>query len=163
MPLIGFLIVLNGFFYNIKSPQAMLLIAGGLYKESKVQTTIQGGLMVVLGCILGRCWGIEGVLIASIISNLYRDIDLLVFIPKMVTSLPITSTLKRWASMICCFAVIVFVMKFIPIEVSNYFEWFIYACISGIIAVVVIFLNAILFDRCAFRGLVGRIKAVVKR
>ena len=163
VPLIGILIVLNGFFYNIKSPQAMLLIAAGLYKESKVQTTVQGGLMVVLGCILGHFWGIEGILVAAIISNLYRDIDLLIFIPKMVTSLPITNTLKRWLAMICCFAIIVFIMRFITMEVTNYFEWVIYACISGIIAVAVIFLNAILFDRCAFRGLVGRIKAVVKR
>lgn len=64
IPMVGFLIVLNGFLYNIKSPQSMILIAAGLYKESRVQTTIQGALMVVLGCILGYLYGIEGILLA---------------------------------------------------------------------------------------------------
>ena len=94
--MIGALIVINAFFYNIKSPQAMILIAGGLYKESRFQTTVQGLLMVVCGCVLGYFYKIEGVLIACIISNLYRDMDLLFFIPKHITKLPVWKTLKRW-------------------------------------------------------------------
>jgi len=42
VPLIGFLFVLNGLLYNIKTPQGMLVISAGLFKETKVQTTIQG-------------------------------------------------------------------------------------------------------------------------
>lgn len=163
IPVIGFLIVLNGFLYNLKSPQSMMLIAAGLYKESRVQTTIQGGLMVVLGCILGYFYKIEGVLIACIISNLYRDIDLLFFIPKHVTKLPISDTLKRWGEMAGCFVLICLLGGLIPFEISNYFEWAIFACMVGVIALAVVFLNAVLFDRKALNGLVGRVKAVLKK
>lgn len=104
IPLVGILVVINGFLYNLKSPQAMLLIAGGLYKESRVQTTIQGLIMVVLGCLLGYFWKIEGIMVGCIISNLYRDIDLLFFIPKHVTHLPIWDSLKRWIQMVVCAA-----------------------------------------------------------
>lgn len=163
IPAIGFLIVINAFFYNLKSPQAMLLIAAGLYKESRVQTTIQGGLMVVLGCIFGYFWKIEGVLAAAVISNFYRDIDLLFFIPKHVTKLPVTNTLKRWGSMILCFLIIVLMGSLIPLQVKNYFDWAILACLVALLAIIVVIFNAICFDRKAFLGLFNRLKAVIKR
>ena len=163
IPMVGFLIVLNGFLYNIKSPQSMILIAAGLYKESRIQTTIQGALMVVLGCILGYLYGIEGILLACIISNLYRDIDLLFFIPQKVTKLPVSNTLKRWGEMAGCFVLICLLGSLIPFEISNYFEWAIFACIVGVIALVTVLLNALLFDRKALAGLVGRVKAVLRK
>lgn len=83
-PLIGFLFVLNGVLYNIKTPQGMLVISAGLFKETKLQTTIQGGIAVLLGIILTPFLGIVGVLVASILSNLYRDIDLIFLFPDIL-------------------------------------------------------------------------------
>ncbi len=163
IPAIGFLIVVNAFLFNLKSPQSMVLFAAGLYKESRVQATIQGGLMVVLGCIFGYLWGIEGILLAAIVSNVYRDIDLLFFIPKRVTKLPITNSLKRWASMTVCFAIIVLLGGLVTWNVTNYFEWAVLACVVGVIALVIILINAVLFDKEAFKGLLGRVKAVLGR
>lgn len=84
MPLLGLLFVLNGLFYNLKTPQGMLVLSAGLYKETRWQTTIQGAIMLLGGIGLAIPWGIHGVLIASILSNIYRCIDLLFFIPKML-------------------------------------------------------------------------------
>ena len=94
-PLVGFLFVLNGLLYNLKTPQGMLVISAGMYKETRIQTTIQGAIVVILGLALTPFIGIYGVLIASILSNLYRDIDLMFFIPKNVTKLPVVNTVKR--------------------------------------------------------------------
>ena len=95
LPWIGFLMVLNGLMFNIKTPQGMLVIAAGLYRETKCQTTIQALIMLILGIILGYIYGLEGILIASILSNLYRDIDLVYFIPRYVTKLPKRKTIFR--------------------------------------------------------------------
>ena len=76
LPWIGFLMVLNGLMYNIKTPQGMLVIAAGLYKETRWQTTTQALILLILGIILGHIYGLEGILIASILSNFYRVIDL---------------------------------------------------------------------------------------
>ena len=100
---------------------------------------------------------------AAVISNLYRDIDLLFFIPKHVTKLPVTNTLKRWGLMILSFLITVLIGNLIPLKVENYFDWAILACIAALLAIIVVILNAILFDRKAFLGLINRLKAVIKR
>ena len=53
----------------------MLVVSAGLFKETKVQTIIQGAIAVVIGIALVPYYGIAGVLAASILSNIYRDID----------------------------------------------------------------------------------------
>ena len=40
------------YFYNIKTPQGMLVISAGLYKETRIQTITQALIIVVLGVIL---------------------------------------------------------------------------------------------------------------
>lgn len=96
LPVIGFLIVLNGFLYNLKTPQGMLVISAGLYRETKWQTLAQGAIAVAGGAALIPFFGMAGVLLGSILSNLYRDIDLLFFIPRTVTGLPVKATLLNW-------------------------------------------------------------------
>lgn len=163
VPLVGALIVINAFFFNLKSPQAMLLIAAGLYRESRVQTTVQGVLAVALGCVFGSLWGIEGVLLGCLLSNLYRDVDLLFFIPKNVTKLPVSNTLKRWGRAICCFAATVLFSVLLPIQAENYIVWAMWASIVALIGGAILLLNAFLFDRIAFRELLARMEGVLRR
>jgi len=163
VPLVGALIVINAFFFNLKSPQAMMLIAAGLYRESRVQTTVQGVLVVVLGCIFGRLWGIEGILVACIVSNLYRDVDLLFFIPKYVTKLPVSNTLKRWLRAGCCFVLAVQLSALLPISAEGYFAWALWATASAAISAAVLLVNALLFDRNVFFALLRRMKGLLYR
>ena len=88
VPIVGFLFVLNGLLYNVKTPQGMLVISAGMFKETRIQTTIQGAIAVIVGAILVPYYGVVGVLMGSILSNIYRDIDLLYFIPRNLTKLP---------------------------------------------------------------------------
>ena len=93
------LFVLNGVFYNLKTPQGMLVIAAGLYKETRIQSTIQAAILLVGGVVLGFKFGLIGVMAASCLSNLYRCVDLLFFIPKTVTHLSVGPTLKNMIEM----------------------------------------------------------------
>ena len=63
IPILGFLFVINGLPYNIKTPQGMLVISAGMFKETKLQTTIQGAIVVVVGLILTPKFGLLGVLV----------------------------------------------------------------------------------------------------
>ena len=100
----SFFIVLNGLLYNIKTPQStcfrrqkyscgsrsrwaqsMLIISAGMYKETRWRVTFQGVIIVIGGFILAPFWKLSGIMIASCLSNLYRTIDLLYFVPKYIT------------------------------------------------------------------------------
>ena len=94
-PVIAALFVAVGIISNIKTPQGMLVISAGLYKETKLQSLIQAVIIVVFSVALAPFLGMAGVLIGSVLSNLYRDIDLIFYIPKTVTKLKPIMTIRR--------------------------------------------------------------------
>lgn len=163
VPLIGFLFVLNGLLYNLKTPQGMLVISAGLYRETRLQTTIQGLIAVILGLVLTPFIGIYGVLIASILSNIYRDIDLVCFIPRNLTKLPIRNTLKR--ILIVGINILIIYLPFMSnkLNPNDYLQWIKHATIVGIYACVVTLITNGILEREAFKGVINRISGMVKR
>lgn len=157
LPLIGFLFVLNGIMYNTKTPQAMLVIAAGLYKETRMQTTIQGAITVIGGFTLTPFLGITGVLIASIISNLYRDIDLLFFVPRNLTKLPIIETLLRWIRVVGCVCLVAFPFNFVETNVSGYLTWTLLATVVSFYSFIVVVISGFVFENKNMRRTIKRI------
>jgi hypothetical protein len=158
LPLVGFLFVLNGLLYNIKTPQGMLVISAGLYKETKIQTTIQGAIAVLGGILLAPSFGIVGVLIASIISNIYRDLDLIFYIPKYVTKLSPRATLNRIVRMLICLVIITAPFTVISINPESYLSWLGITAVIGIYATLIVLLNSLIFDRVNCISAFNRIK-----
>ena len=80
MPLIGFLFVLNGLLHNIKTPQGMLVISAGMYKETSGRQLFKDNA-VLGGIVLAPILGLAGIIRFNIFKYLsgYR---LNVFIPK---------------------------------------------------------------------------------
>lgn len=163
VPLIGFLFVISGLMYNLKTPQGMLVISAGMFKETRVQTTIQGGIVIVLGAALSPFWGICGVLIAAIISDLYRDIDLMFFVPRHITKLPVRDTAKRMIFVVLSAVIVWLPFNFIFINPETYLNWAIQALIVGVYACVVVVVMSLIFDRKDFRGAVNRVVRMVKK
>lgn len=163
-PIIGFLFVLNGLLYNIKTPQGTLVISAGMYKETRYRNLTQALIIIIGGAILAPFMGLSGILIASCLSNLYRDIDLSIFIPKRVTKLPIKNTYKRFIMILLITLITVMPFKFITINASNYIMWVLNAIIVTIYAIVIAIIIGVIFDKKAFKSMLDRIKyMVVKR
>lgn len=161
IPIIGFLFILNGLLFNIKTPQGMLVISAGMYKETKLQTTIQGSIAVIVGIILAPRFGIAGILVGSILSNIYRDIDLIFFIPKNLTKLPIKDTALRIFKIFIGVLIVWFPFIFIHFEPTNFSTWFLYACCVGIYSVVVVGIIAFIFDRKEMMNVINRLIIVI--
>ena len=163
VPLIGFMFVLNGLLYNLKTPQGMLVISAGMFRETRVQTTVQGLIAVVLGLALAPFIGIYGVLVASILSNIYRDIDLLFFIPRNLTRLPVIETAKRMFRVGINVVIIWIPFIYFDINPNGYQQWVLNAIIVGIYASVVVVVTSFIFDREAFKGSFNRVVRMVRR
>lgn len=147
VPVVGLLIVLNGFFYNLKTPQGMLVVSAGLYRPTRWQTTVQGAIAIGVGMALAPGFGLPGILVGSVLSNLYRDIDLLFFIPKHVTELSPVLTMKRWAYIFLEFVLIVLPSCFIEIRASGFLQWVGWGVIWTCYAVAVMLALSFLVDR----------------
>ncbi len=163
VPMIGFLFVLNGLLYNLKTPQGMLVISAGMYRETRVQSTIQGLIVVILGLVLTPSIGIYGILIASILSNIYRDIDLMFFIPRNLTELPVINSAIRILRVFMVILIICLPVKFIELNPGGYIQWIIHAIIIGIYSCIIVLIISLLFDRNALKEVSNRVTGMVRR
>ena len=164
VPIFGFLFVLSGILYNIKTPQSMLINSAGLYKETRVQTIIQGAIMVVGGFALAPFWGLEGIIIASCLSNLYRCIDLCFFIPKNVTGLPKRNSLiSMLITTLTSVLLILSFGKIFEIQAENYIEWVLWAVLAGIYSLVGTVLVFALYSPKGMKRVLERVLRFIKR
>lgn len=162
--ILGLLSVINSLLYNIKTPQGMMVMSAGLYKETKIQTSIQAGIIIVLGFPLAFKWGSYGILIALCLSNLYRIIDLLIFIPKYIKEINSFISLKRIILIGIEFIIIATVCNnILNLSEINVFEWILYSIMSTLIALSVVLLGAIIFDRITLRNVINRIFILLKK
>lgn len=144
---LAILMTINGYFYNLKTPFGMLTISAGKYKESRIQITIQGLLEIICGWILAYKWGLNGIIIGAIISNLYRDIDFIFFAPRHLTKYSFIPSLKMWIRSFVSFGVVYLISGLVPNDfIIGYFSWIIYSLIIGIIAVVITMIINIIMD-----------------
>lgn len=158
------LFVISGLVYQMKTPQGMLVISAGLYKETKWQTTIQGIIVIIGGVLFSKLWGINGVLLGYLLANIYRLFDLTFFIPKHVTKLSIKYTVKQYILVLAGMTISVVLSKYL-INVSHidtYSEWIFRAFeIFLIVFAVFLFVN-IIFNRKELVSIISRIKRSLK-
>ena len=161
IPTLSFLFVFNGLLYNIKTPQGMLVIAAGMYKQTKWQSTIQALLILLIALPLAPFFGLYGILIGLICSNIYRDIDLLFFIPKYVTKLSYKFTLKRILLVLFNFSIAAVVFLFIEIQCASFTDWIIYATLITSVITIWVLLTNILIDKKNIINIYLRIKKLI--
>lgn len=163
LPGFSFFIVLNGLLYNIKTPQSMLIISAGMYKETRWRVTIQGVIIVVGGFILAPFYGLSGIMLASGLSNLYRTIDLLYFVPKYITKGSMMESVIRMLRVILNIVVINIPCFLVKMNPNGYFQWIASAVILGIWGVLVTGISTYVFDRKECQELLKRIKNIMRR
>lgn len=163
-PLFAILITVNGFFYSLKTPYGMLTIAAGKYRESRWQITAQAAIQIAASIVFGLIWGLNGIIIGTVLSNIYRDVDFIFFAPKHLITYKFTDSLKMWFRNGALFAILSFVLTLIPTnKVTGYLSWFAYAIILAVISTTGVILVNIIFDRTKMKECILRIKNMLIR
>jgi len=161
IPIIGFLFVFNGMLYNIKTPQGMLVISAGMYKETRKQSTIQALIIVVIGVILTPMFGLTGILTALILSNIYRDIELMFYIPKNLTKLSVRITAMRILRVFISSTIICVPFLFINTVPQNYLNWITSVVGIATYSILVTCIMGFVFDRKEVNNIFVRIKLIL--
>ena len=117
----------------------------------------------MFGFIFGKYLGLVGILVGMCLSNLYRDIDLMFYIPKNVTHLSYKSTLIRIIRKIVDFMIIVLPFYYIKLDISNYLNWVFYAVLTSVYALAVILVEGLIFERNSIKSIFNRLLSMVKR
>lgn len=161
LPIISTLMIINGFLYTIKTPQGMLIIAAGHYKETRWRSLFQALILIFGAIILVEPFGLSGIILGAILSNLYRVIDMFFYVPKKITGLSYLFTLKNYGLLFLTMATtIVFSEQFVS-NPTNWVSWITMSFLCVFISIIDFCVVSYIFNRKIFNSILLRIKIVV--
>lgn len=160
LPVLGFLMVLNGLLYNIKTPQGMLVISAGWYKETKLQSTLQALILLIVGSVGGYYYGIYGIVCGAILSNIYRDIDLAIFIPKNLIKISPRKTFLRIGLVFLVTTLICLPFCSYKVPVNNFVNWFVHSSVVLCYALLVSLLAMVLVEKETLMQIINRFRLI---
>ena len=160
VPLIAVLFVVNAILYSIKTPQGMITLSAGLYKEQRVQITVQGVIPLILGFFLVPEYGIIGVLISMIASNIFRDVEIPYFVNKSLLPGSHFKTYFRMIVYLSAFAGMCFFFPENIMFIGSYLEWLVYTVLITVVSTMFFVFISVITDFTSFRGLIRRFRRV---
>ena len=170
-PLIGLMVVLEAITDHGKMPMDLMITASGKFRETRHHCTAQVIVAVLLGLGFGY-WGLQtsitmavvGILAGIILSNILRAILQLWFVPKFITHLPWTWTLKRILRMFLQVALIAGpFLAFRLLDINGFFKWITLAVPICIYATAVTLAFGWIFDRDSLLSVFGRMKFLFQK
>ena len=169
-PSVAMLFTIDATMANLYGPQAVLVRAGGLFKEVRNQTILQACITIVLGIALTIAMGMPGMLMASAISNAIRVVLIIRLIRKQNYGVSVRQTVKRICVSILAMVIITFpflcsnyfpVFSFLNIHATNYLMWALCAIPVTLYAILISFVAFYLTDKSTLLKFVRRIFSVV--
>lgn len=124
-PILGLLVMVNAFLYHLKTPQGLLVVSGGKYRECRPFVTVQA-LVLMVGAVIGALVArVEGMVVGVCLSNIYAAAYLNFYIPKRVTHTRVLDTTRQYVVACIAFApaVILGRLQIVPMPAS-WGAWF---------------------------------------
>lgn len=160
-PILGILVIINAFLYQLKAPEGLLVIAAGKYRESKPYVFAQSLILVVGSSIGALTAGMCGVMIGVCLSNVFAAIYLVVLVSRQITRTSCGLTLARYAISLFAFAPAVAAAAFQLLHPTDWFSWVSDLALSVVLCVAWALLVFYLFDKKATRALFKRFASLI--
>ena len=152
------LIVLAEYVYCLRLPYITITYAGGYFKETRKGAWIEAFSNIIISLLLIKKYGLIGVAIGTLFAMTYRAIEFMIFSSKIVLKRSCLQFIKMILYVFFSTLIVLYVNKYITIDVLNYFDWIRYAivtaCISGFIILII--------DYLLFRKYILIIKNIIK-
>lgn len=161
-PILGFLAIANVYLYHLKTPQGLLVISAGMYRETRIQTSVQTLVLLAGAILFGWLWGASGVIFGSCLSNLYRVIDLMFFVPKHIIHSKPSETARKMLLSTAKATASVLPFLFMPIPTGSWIGWLLLFCSASIWSLVSCLVLCALFERKEFISLARRVRRVLR-
>lgn len=130
----------------------------GHFKQMQWRAILESVINIVVSVILVREIGIYGVLLGTIIAYLYRTNDIIIYANRKILKRSCWETYKLWIQNMVVFGIICLIFGFIPLNPTNFTEFFAIGIPTGIIVCVFYLAEARITDREAAKLLVDVVK-----
>ena len=152
--------------YCIRQPYLTLVYATGSYEETKMGALVEALLNLSISIILLQVIGIEGVIIGTLVANIFRTIQFAIFISKHILHRSVLVVVKRFAWVVGCIVTIGIVsltLENVIIFSVSWIGWLEHAIIVFIISLIITVLASLLCYKNDFMDLVKTFFKTFKR
>ena len=157
VPLFGFLIVFAGLIEDMRIPQGMLVQSYGKFKEIKRYSFVQAIIAVISTIVFVKYWGLDGAMVALLITHLYMLIAFLKLGRAHLAKLSLRHNLYLLIVVLAIFLGFYFCSKALPYTPTNYGTWVLYASVVFCMVTVASILVFLAIDRDNMQRLKQRI------
>ncbi|MCL2252983.1 MAG: hypothetical protein FWC09_00930 [Lachnospiraceae bacterium] len=158
---IGLLFILNIVLISLQVPQTSILQAKGMYKEMRTPATVHILIFILPAVILAPSLGMEGILIASVIGNIYRSVRLVFFLPSIIENYKIKKSLIRQGITIFSVILSYFIYKLTGYHIDSLVSLIIYTLIMTILVGIIILALFFITDRHEFTDTIKEIRLLI--
>ena len=152
--------------YSLRDPYIVAVQSAGRYRDTRKLATREAFLNVTLSALGIWLWGLNGLVFAALVANLYRTIGYAIYIYRSMLGMSLARFIGRWLWMLGSGAVILGLQLLVVNRVLVIDGWVMWAaggvCCVIIALAVTLFSSAICY-RQELRNAVQLVKAMLKR
>lgn len=156
-PDFALLIVAAEAVFCIRQPYRMLVHATGQYKETKNAAILESVINLISSVVFVMLLGLNGVIVGTIIANLYRTISYALHVSRNILSRSFRVVVYRFiwtvAGMLIAIPCAWFACSFIGI--AGWTGWIVKGIVASVLTAAVAAVMSLLFYRSDFTGFIG--------
>lgn len=160
-PAFAYILLIAQFFYSIRIPYQMIIQAAGHYKQTRNGAIFEAVINILLSIILVITFGLMGVAIGTLVSTIFRTMQLSIYMCKNLVARNNLITVGKCIVSFLEMAIIIFIFNLLNLNFPiNYFEWIKNAIIAGLISLIVVAVGSVVFYRKDFKRFMLKIKNI---
>ncbi|WP_409302864.1 lipopolysaccharide biosynthesis protein [Peribacillus sp. SCS-155] len=155
-----FLIV--GLFNAYRIPLNTLIEASGHYTQTRNRAAIEATINVIASLIAVQFFALYGVLLGSIVSYLYRSIDIILYSSgKILLIKPTNSLIKILLNVLLLIITINLMNGLVAVSIQSWMDWITYAVVFSLILGILFLLVAELMNKGLIKDLFVRLRRII--
>lgn len=166
LPVFGMLVVVAEAFYCFRQPYTTAIQSVGHYKQTKHIAAIEAGVNLVTSLILVIVLGLNGVIIGTIVANLYRTLHYGVYASKNILERNFVFVIFRILWSFLNMGIVILIYKLLiegQLLILSWGDWVLHGVLVFGIATVVTILTACVFYRKDLFNMLKFVKNIFKR
>ena len=166
LPTFAVLFVAASAAFSLRDPYIVAVQSAGRYRDTRKLATREAFLNVTLSTLGIWLWGLNGLVFAALVANLYRTIGYAIYIYRTMLGMSLTRFVGRWIWMLGSGAVILGLQLLLVNRILVIDSWMMWAvggvCCVAVALAVTLFSSAICY-RQELRNATQLLKAMLKR
>lgn len=165
LPTFAFVSILADVFFCLRAPYLITVQAAGMYRETKKYAFIEAGLNFAISTVAVFQFGLVGVVLGTLVANLYRTVQYALFSTKhLFRGRSISVFLKRLLWLFCNMSMIYIFKIILPsISINDWQGWIFAGFYYCFIAISVTLGSSYIFYRSDFVDSIKIIKRMLQK